>query len=158
MRTLLVIASLVLSTQALRSPPRVDGVIAKQPRVDPSYYRLPSNVVPSAYTILLEPFLLNDTFRGFEYINVRVLEETDTITFHTAQIEFLETTVVKATGESVDIIDETVEEDRDFRILHFGQNLDVGDYVIFINYVGQLNGHNTGFYRSNYTNSNGEFV
>lgn len=158
MRTLLIIASFVIATQALRSPPRVEGVKAVEPRASPEYYRLPTNVVPSEYTLLLEPFLQNDTFNGNVIIKVNVEEATDEIILHAVEIEFVETSVFDESGSRISIQNETVEEDRDFRILHFASNLTEGEYTIRIDYVGQLNGHNDGFYRSNYTNSANELV
>lgn len=158
MRVILIISSLILTAQALRSPPRIEGVEAVEPREDPSYYRLPENVVPSEYTITLEPFLANDNFNGNVEIKVEVVEETDTITFHSVEIEINEKSVVNANGEEIPITDDTIEEDRDFRIFHFANKLPVGQYTIKISYVGELNGHNDGFYRSNYTNSNGDLV
>lgn len=127
-------------------------------KVDPSYYRLPENVIPSNYILLLEPFLLNDTFNGNVIITVDVIEETDTITLHAAEIEFNNTVVTNATGIEIDIQNITSEEDRDFRILHFNGKLPVGEYSIEISYTGLLNGHNDGFYRSNYTNSDGKLM
>lgn len=158
MRTLFIIASFVLAAQALRSPPRIDGVKAVEPRASSDYYRLPTSVVPSEYTLLLEPFLLNDTFNGYVVINVDVIEETDNITLHAVEIEFTEITVVDASQTAVPITNTTVDEDRDFIILQFGSSLTEGEYTIRIYYVGQLNGHNDGFYRSNYTNSAGVLV
>lgn len=158
MRILISITTLILTTQALRSPPRIEGVATIEPREDSSYYRLPENVIPSEYILLLEPFLLNDTFNGNVVIKVDVVEETDTITFHAAEIEFIETVVTDSNGSQIDIESETDEEDRDFRVLYFGRSLPVGEYTISISYAGLLNGHNDGFYRSNYTNSNGDFV
>lgn len=158
MRILVCITTLILATQALRSPPRIDGVVNIEPREDPSYYRLPENVIPSEYILLLEPFLLNDTFKGDVVIKVQVVEETDTITFHAAEIEFLETVVTDSSGSQVTIEREEDQEDRDFRVLYFGSTLPVGEYTISISYNGILNGHNDGFYRSNYTDSNNKLV
>lgn len=154
----LIIATTIFTAQALKSPPRIDGVQATKPREAPAYYRLPENVIPSKYTILLEPLLLEDTFNGNVVIDVDVVEETDTITFHAVEITFVETKVLNSNNEEIEIVEESVEEDRDFRILHFGSKLAVGAYTIKISYVGELNGHNDGFYRSNYTDSNGKIV
>lgn len=154
MRILLSVTTLILSTQALRSPPRIDGVANIEPREDSSYYRLPENVIPSDYILLLEPFLPNDTFKGDVVIKVQVVEETDTITFHAAEIEFIETVVTDSSGSQVTIEREEDQEDRDFRVLYFESTLPVGEYTISISYNGILNGHNDGFYKSNYTDSN----
>lgn len=157
--TLLLLLTVLSLSRALRSPPRVDGVIfnPQQSRVDSSYYRLPTNVVPKSYTLLLEPLLQEDVFNGNVDILVDVVEETSSVTLHAAQITFSEVAVFDSSGNAVEVEDVKEEADRDFRILEFGSPLSVGEYRIRIGYAGILNGDNHGFYRSNYTNSKGEF-
>lgn len=158
MRILFGITTLIFTTQALKSPPRIEGVATVESKEDSSYYRLPNDVIPSGYIFLLEPFLLNNTFNGNVIIKVDVVKETQTIAFHAAEIEFIEIVVTDSNGLQIAIKGVIDEKDRDFIVLYFGRNLILGEYTISISYVGILNTHYDGFYRSYCINSNGEYM
>ncbi|MEZ5167135.1 MAG: hypothetical protein R2695_11840 [Acidimicrobiales bacterium] len=53
------------------------------PGTDP---RLPTHVVPSRYELVIEPDLEAATFRGSAVIDVELLERTDEIVCHAAEL------------------------------------------------------------------------
>lgn len=114
-------------------------------------------MIPSEYTIVLEPSLQDDTFQGAVNIRINIVEATASITFHAAGIEFLETILINDQGKSVNIAEETDDDERQFRILKFDSELPVGTYDLWISYNGVLRDDGYGFYKSNYNTSDGQF-
>lgn len=143
--------STFLHAQIFASPQRFSEVVYGQPKADSSDYRLPTNVIPLEYAILLQPNFLDDTFSGYINIRVNVVEETSSITFHAAEIQFEETTVLNSQGRNIPIVEETDDEERQFRILQFQDNLPVGTYDLWISYKGVINEERRGVYKSSYT-------
>lgn len=122
-----------------------------EPKSDGIYYRLPTSVVPSEYLLILAPNFIDFTFEGYVEINVAVVQKTQNITLHASDITFLETAVLKG-NEAVPISNETEDSTRDFHILWFNNSLETGEYLIKINYTGNLQSQYKGFYRSYYVN------
>lgn len=149
-------AFLLLSVNALKSPPRIDGVVSTQSKTDSLSYKLPTNVIPLEYNILLDPSLSGGTFHGECNIKVNVIEATKTITFHAAEIKFLETIVIDAENFKNYPLVARDDEEKQFRILEFENELPVGKYDLWISYSGVLRDDGYGFYKSSYRNSDGE--
>lgn len=126
-----------------------------QPRADDIYYRLPTSVIPSEYTLILAPSFTDFTFEGYVEITVAVVQETQNITLHASDITFFQTVVLNGT-ENVPVVNETEDATRDFYILWFENSLNTGTYQIKINYTGNLQSSYAGFYRSYYYNSDNE--
>src|SRR5215212_1445586 len=55
--------------------------------------RLPQTVIPSHYTLRIEPDLAAETFRGEETIDVDVREPVDSITLHSVELDLHDVTV-----------------------------------------------------------------
>lgn len=127
-----------------------------QPRADEIYYRLPTSVVPSEYVLILAPNFTDFTFVGYVEITVTVVQETQNITLHASDITFLQTAVLNDSQIFLTIVNTTDDSTRDFHILWFATPLNIGSYQIQINYTGNLQSSYSGFYRSYYTNSEGE--
>lgn len=148
---------LFLSINGLNSPPRIDGVVFNRLTTDPSYYKLPTNVIPSEYTIVLVPSLLDDTFQGTINIRIDIVEATASITFHAAEIVFLETFLIDNQGNMVSVLEQLDDNERQLRILKFDSELPIGTYDLWISYSGILRDDGYGFYKSSYDTSDGQF-
>lgn len=61
--------------------------------------RLPTHVVPSRYELELEPDLDAASFRGSVRIDVEILDATDEIVCHAAELDILGATVQLAHGD-----------------------------------------------------------
>lgn len=113
-------------------------------------HRLPKNVIPYYYTIELDiesNFLF---FDGKTEIDVEVIEETDRIILHAANLRNLEARVFFYSIECR-IINKTFQKNFQYFIMDFEQKLQVGKYVIEMTYRANFNTGTTGFYLTSYT-------
>eukprot|EP00040_Diaphanoeca_grandis_P006210 m.36408 g.36408 ORF g.36408 m.36408 type:complete len:859 (-) comp17353_c0_seq2:231-2807(-) len=110
---------------------------------------LPSNVVPSAYKLRLEPDLVGFTFDGQQVVDIEIKEETDTITLHSVEIEISKVVVTTGDGaalaESPVITYDTKAETASFK---FASSLKPCSCKLEIIFKGCLNDKMAGFYRS----------
>ncbi|XP_039306626.1 uncharacterized protein LOC105193936 [Solenopsis invicta] len=125
---------------------------AVSPNDDSIDYRLPTNVKPTLYEIMLVPYLKEGNFTGIEKIEVTVMKETDTITLHVGNIEIESVTVVKLPNK--EFINGTLNEKDSITEKY---NIKVPDIliqgtqlVISFTYKGILSDNMIGFYRSSY--------
>ncbi|MEE8517699.1 MAG: hypothetical protein V3S98_01070, partial [Dehalococcoidia bacterium] len=75
-----------------------------------SSLRLPSGVKPDRYSITLTPNLTRFTFEGQESIDLSVLEPTEVVELHSAELDIQSASVTLADGS---VIDATVSLDAD---------------------------------------------
>ena len=122
--------------------------------------RLPTHLAPVSYDIFALPFLVPDnwTIAGLVGINLEVIEASDNITVHINDILIHEREVkVSFGGAELEIVGHGYDEQRQFYIIHLGEQLQVGTTItVGIGYTGNLNSDLVGFYRSSYTDSTGE--
>lgn len=113
-------------------------------------YRLPRQVVPSHYTLRLEPDLENFTFNGTVTVTIDILEQVDEIVLNTAEIEIVsaELGASKITGTTYD-----EEYERSTFTLHSA--VEPGQYELTIEYAGLINDQLRGLYRSTFTDPDG---
>lgn len=137
----------------------VDGVESRviEARVDEEY-RLPTTLSPETYTVILAPFITagNFTFDGFVNILIKVVEETNYISLHAKNLNISSIAVTLANTSSVAVVNETLNEVTDILTLTLENFLAANTtFELGIRYVGILSDDMTGFYRSSYTDSNG---
>lgn len=125
------------------------------------YIRLPRSIVPEHYDIELQPYIIenNFTFDGKVKIVIKVLEPTDNVTVHINNVT-VESGSVRLrdlqSRKDQEIWSKSQDEEKQFYILHLKENLKKdAKYEIYMEYVGSLNDQLTGFYRSSYTDPNG---
>jgi puromycin-sensitive aminopeptidase len=115
--------------------------------------RLPRNVVPSRYTIRIEPDLSASTFVGEETVEVTIGEPTREIVLNAADLTIdavaIEDDRRRLTG-SIEL-DEAAER----AVLRFVEPLQSGLWRLFLTFSGVLNDKLRGFYRSTFTRSDG---
>lgn len=131
------------------------------PRIPLPYLRLPRSIVPEHYDIELQPYLIEDnfTFTGKVRIVLKVLEPTYNVTLHSDSL--------KINGESVkltnlhsgleqEIVSKNEDHVRNFYVVHLKSSLKEGDmYEIYMEYTGDLWDALFGFYRTSYTDADG---
>ncbi|XP_012252261.2 uncharacterized protein LOC105683883 [Athalia rosae] len=121
-------------------------------------YRLPNTLSPEKYTITLTPYIYegNFTFDGTVNIAINVIETTNNIYLHAKNLVIESVQVTLANSSSV--LDTVVVLNNATDVLHIilGKPLAAGSTVnLEIGYTGILAIDMTGFYRSSYTDVNG---
>ncbi|KAK7085869.1 hypothetical protein SK128_006192, partial [Halocaridina rubra] len=125
--------------------------------------RLPRTVKPLHYIVKLQPFVNgNFSIKGYVEIEIEALEATSNITLHIADIITHNETITLTRlnqGREVAILPvEKHEFDslREFYIAHLKKPLDRGShYKLKMGFRGYLNDNMKGFYRSTYTDDDG---
>lgn len=134
---------------------------------EPGEYRLPKDTIPINYDIHLITNIHEGDFdfTGTVKITLKVLEETDTITIHSRQLEIENDYELLDKDENPFPV--TLEYVSKTEFLKFKleqvegeepKKLKKGEYTLEINYNGTLRDDNGGFYRSSYTNEAGKEV
>ncbi|XP_025986513.2 aminopeptidase N [Solenopsis invicta] len=132
-------------------------------------YRLPTNVVPTAYNIELTPTFESDnktakfTFQGKSIITLDIKERTNTIMFHARGLEFnkedikLKYSVSQSAIKMYTAIKVLKIKEKDFVMLSFMNNLDiVNNAELYLQYTGKLNDETRGFFKSSYQDKEGK--
>jgi len=117
-------------------------------------YRLPRSVVPSHYRLRLEPDLEAFVFSGTVEIDVTVEEPVDTIQLNALELE-IENGVLLRDSETIGLSATLHEADQ--RVI-FNSEVEIspGPATIRIGFSGTLNDQLHGFYRSSFTDVNGD--
>ena len=120
--------------------------------------RLPDTVIPVSYDLYMHPDLVALNFKGHVNISVTVSESTDFMIIHKYKLNY--TTVVLTDTEA----NKPVEIKKTLEYVKFQQfmvmtknKLQKGkQYVLTISFYGDLADNFAGFYKSSYTNKEGE--
>lgn len=132
-------------------PPR--RVTTPLPEEDLTKYRLPTNVKPQNYSISLTPNLVDFTFDGTVNISVVVLERTNLIILHSAELEYISLEIVKS-PINVLVIRHRLEKKYEFLHVKLNRVVDADmELTIKIVYKGTLASNLRGFYKSYYVNN-----
>ncbi len=116
---------------------------------------LPTSVVPRKYRITLKPDLTKFTFDGSESVDVSVVEATPEVVLNAVELDIASASIQQG-GASVAADSITFDEDRQTVTLGFPNAIAAGDATLDISFTGILNDRLHGFYRSEYTNPEGE--
>ena len=115
--------------------------------MNPDPYRLPRAILPTHYSVTLEPELQQGTFSGDVTIAVQVSEPVGSILMNAIELDI---TSVQVNGRDVSFsLDEATER------LYIDQPLSDGTAEISIAFRGMLNDQLRGFYRSTYRDTDG---
>ncbi|MEA2022968.1 MAG: M1 family metallopeptidase [Actinomycetota bacterium] len=118
-------------------------------------YRLPRSVIPSHYELALTPDLEGATFGGHVVIDVDVIEAVSEIVLNTAELTMHSAVLSNDDGGRLDATTES-DEDAERTTLTLASPLDPGPWRLEISFDGILNDDLRGFYRSVYTDPNGD--
>ena len=114
-------------------------------------YRLPRGVVPRGYELWLEPDLEGFVFAGRVGIDVEVLAPTDEIVLNAAELEITEGDL---DGVALAGVDYDAEHER--AVLKLGETAQPGAGRLSLSFTGTLNDQLRGFYRSTFTDEDGD--
>ncbi len=117
-------------------------------------YRLPRTVIPSHYELALTPDLAGATFGGHVVIDVDVLEAVSEIVLNTAELTLHSCVLSNEDGWRLEATTET-DEGAERSTLTLASTLEPGPWKLEISFDGTLNDDLRGFYRSVYTDPDG---
>ena len=118
-------------------------------------FRLPRHVIPSRYDMTLRPDLKEFTFTGDEIVDIEVLEATSEIKVNAKKLEIPSAFVVKADGTRLNGKVE-IDEKTEIATITFAGTLGKGAWKLHCSFSGVLNDKLKGFYRSFWTDDQGE--
>jgi puromycin-sensitive aminopeptidase len=118
-------------------------------------YRLPRAVVPRRYGLLLDPDLEAGTFRGTVAVEAHVEEPVDEIVLNAIEL-IIDRAEVEQGGRAVQVTGIRLDEDTERVTLALAEELAPGPLMVRIEFRGTLNDKLHGFYRSRFTDSEGQ--
>ncbi len=121
-----------------------------------SAYRLPTNVRPVKYDLTLTPDLSAFTFAGEETISIEVDEAVSSIAVNAIELDILEVQATLADGTTLSAQSISLDEEMETATFAFGQDIPAGAASLYIRFNGTLNDQLRGFYRSQYTDPEGQ--
>ena len=121
---------------------------------DEPSYRLPRTVSPVRYDIALRPDLKAFTFSGTTATTVTVHEPVDAITLNAIELDISSARLGDTSGSSQDAT-VTYDEAEQQATFTFAGTVEPGDYTLHTEFTGILNDKLHGFYRSTFTDDDG---
>lgn len=122
-------------------------------------YRLPNNTKPENYDITLVTNIHKNDFKfsGTVIINLRALETSYNIVLHARQLIIKSVKLMTQTGTNVRLNPFIFDAITEFLTIPTQSQLQKdNNYILTIEYSGELRTDQHGFYRSSYVNSRGE--
>lgn len=138
---------------------QIDNAAIDDTTINKVNYRLPNNTKPESYDItIITNIDENDfNFTGRVVINLNVLEASQNITIHARQLNIKTIKLTTTSGTEIKLNPFTYDNITEFLVIPTQVQLQTDtQYKLTIEYSGVLRTGSTGFYRSSYTNSNGE--
>jgi puromycin-sensitive aminopeptidase len=117
-------------------------------------HRLPRTIEPVSYRLELTPDLEAAQFSGSVEIDVMVLEQTDRIVLNAAELDISAASVVPPAGDPVEV-SASLDEAAQRLVLTLPAPLAKGDATVRLAFKGTLNDQLRGFYRSTFTDHEG---
>ncbi|HEX3563941.1 MAG TPA: M1 family metallopeptidase, partial [Acidimicrobiales bacterium] len=126
---------------------------------DPTTYRLPYTVVPSRYRLTLVPDLSGASFTGEVSIDVTVAEPITDIVLNAAELT-IESATLSPTGApggaaALEPSSTTLDAEEERVTLTFPEPVPTGPATLQLSFTGILNDKLHGFYRSTFTDDDG---
>lgn len=116
---------------------------------------LPTNVIPRHYDITLEPDFDKFTFRGKVLIDFDVMEDSQSISLHTLEIDIHSANIKSGDKVTISSSAITYDESKQVSKIELQSPISKGKTQLEIDFTGQLNDQMAGFYRSTYKNPDG---
>ena len=117
----------------------------------PNPYRLPRTVVPRRYELRLEPDLEAFTFAGMVWVDIHVIEPVSEIVLNAAELE-----ISGGDLDGVALAGIDYDDEHERAMLQLGEPASPGPARLNLSFTGTLNDQLRGFYRSTFTDDDGE--
>ena len=122
-------------------------------------YRLPNIATPTKYSLHLEPDLTNFKFQGQSNITLTVHQDTKILTLNAKNLTIVPNNVYVVgvnTTKQLRALNVDLKSEEEFAVVTFNETLVNGtEYILRIDYSGELNDQKVGFYRSRYLTKDG---
>lgn len=115
---------------------------------------LPRKIIPNHYNLTLKPNFKSFKFDGNVKIDLQIKENTGVILLNGTELEILSVNL-RNEIEEIAISDFNLDESSQIISINLKDEVAQGNYVLEINFIGELNDRLHGFYRSDYTNPEG---
>ncbi len=117
-------------------------------------HRLPRYALPTRYDMLLEPDLRAATFRGHVAIRLDLVEATDTLVCNAAELTVASARLTTPTGDLTGTV--VLDEATERCTVTFPMVVAPGPVTLELVFLGTLNDKLRGWYRSTYTDPDGD--
>jgi puromycin-sensitive aminopeptidase len=118
-------------------------------------YRLPRTVTPVRYELTLEPDLTNFTFAGTCRTEVEVATSTGVVVLNAIELEVTSASVIDPDGREQPATSIHLDEATERLTLEFAAPISAGTATLVTAFTGTLNDKLHGFYRSTFTDTEG---
>ncbi|XP_049868546.1 glutamyl aminopeptidase-like isoform X2 [Pectinophora gossypiella] len=116
-------------------------------------YRLPRNVVPKNYKLMLQPDFHNKTFKGTVIITIDVIQTTNQIVLHSENLEIHSIFLSTPANKNIPAIYDFSGDDRNFLYVDSQQMIEKRHpCTLRIQFKGRLDKNIVGFYKSTLKN------
>ncbi|XP_071098659.1 endoplasmic reticulum aminopeptidase 1-like isoform X1 [Haliotis cracherodii] len=147
-------------TEAATTPaPKVQTYIATNGKDFPwKDIRLPKNLIPESYDILIHPNISQSYFKGRVIMKVRVISQTDFVVFHIKNLNVTHFDVKSLKdGEPIHTTEYLEYKEGQQFYIKLGRSLEVDEQVeVTVKFEALLVNKLVGFYKSSYKLSTGE--
>jgi puromycin-sensitive aminopeptidase len=120
-----------------------------------SPYRLPRTARPVRYDLTLEPDLEGAVFSGEVAIELEVLEATNTLVLNAAELQVDGASLEDGAGRRLSAELVSVDPETERLTVEFGAVAEPGSWTLRLGFRGILNDKLRGFYRSTFTDTEG---
>jgi puromycin-sensitive aminopeptidase len=121
----------------------------------PGPHRLSRSVVPSRYDLQVAPDFDQFAFTGSVRIQLEIVEPVDEIVLNAIELDITAVALSTVDGEAHGCFVE-YETDLERAVIHLGRTVPVGAAVLNLDFTGILNDQLHGFYRSTFTDVDGQ--
>ena len=139
--------------------PNMENCVEKGRNLEPwEQARLPSNIHPKHYDMLIKVNLNELTFTGKSSISFQVTTATNTIIFHVNKLKIEKVRVLDSLEVKPFKIRKKFQYKKNqFFVVELVKKLEVGEYNLKLNFNGNIETKElNGFYRSTYKSKNGK--
>jgi aminopeptidase N len=118
--------------------------------LDSASGRLPKNVVPLSYTLVITPDVKARTFSGTEAVTLRFRAATGTVIFNSLNLKLSD---VRLDGKQVQQV--ATDDQAQLTTLTLPASVPAGQHTLTLSYVGQIQSAPQGLYAQPYANADG---
>ncbi len=122
---------------------------------EPNPYRLPRSILPVRYELELAPDLVEGTFGGTSSTVMEVIEPAGQVVLNAADLDLTEAWVRADGGRRIEVSSISMDTEAERATLVLAEELVPGQHVLHTCFSGVLNDKLKGFYRSTFTDDDG---